>query len=183
MELGYFLDNSENRRHNQYAIVIFLPAHLDKTIASLREKYDPKYNLISPHITLVYPFESKKSLDELAAVVKMETDSRDTIRVKLNSIGDFYPRIPAIYWNIAENEKLTQLYFHLYSRLGIPVPFKQYLPHVTVAQEISYHRVMLVKEKIVNYLPDEEFLAKAIDLITPLPGGKWVSVRTFPLTG
>ena len=183
MELGNFLDDSKNRRHNQYAVVIFLPTHLDKTIAPLREKYDPKYNLISPHISLVYPFESKKSLDELAFIIKMETDGRKPIWVTLNSIGDFYPRIPAIYWNVSENEALTQVYFHLYSRLGIPVPFKQYLPHITVAQEISHHRVMLIKEKIVNYLPDEEFLAKVIDLITPLPDGKWVSVRTFPLSG
>ena len=61
------------------------------------------------------------------------------------------------------------------------MPCKSYQPHVTVAREISDHRVMLVKEKIVPYLPNESFVATAVDLVAPVAGQNWVSVRTFPL--
>ena len=96
---------------------------------------------------------------------------------------DFYPRTPKIFWNVKAGEELSELYFRLYTGLEQPIPFKQYQPHVTVAREISYHRVLLIKEKIVGYLPDESFEAEKIELISPLPNNRWVSVRTFPLSG
>jgi hypothetical protein len=54
---------------------------------------------------------------------------------------------------------------------------------VTVAKEISDHRVVLVKEKIVPYLGEESFEAETIDLIAPTANKQWVSVRTFTLSG
>jgi len=75
------------------------------------------------------------------------------------------------------------LYLRLYTALGVPIPFKQFVPHVTVAKEISPHRLVIVKEQIASYLARERFFAGSIDLLTPLAGGKWVSVRTFPLKG
>ena len=58
---------------------------------------------------------------------------------------------------------------------------RQFVPHVTVAKEISDHRVVMVKERILPYLPDEHFYASSIDLVAPDAGDHWVSVRTFPL--
>ncbi len=182
MEWGYLLDNPLDQRHTVYAVVVLLPERLEQAVAPLRERYDPLYNLISPHITLIYPFESDRPLDELTAIIRAEADALAPVPLKLSSIGDFYPRIPKIYWNVEKNDQFCELYYRLYSRLGVPIPYKNYQPHVTVAREISMHRVLLVKEKIIDYLPDESFEISAIDMITPLPGGKWVSVRTFPLT-
>ncbi|MDF1546046.1 MAG: hypothetical protein P1R58_13210, partial [bacterium] len=78
---------------------------------------------------------------------------------------------------------LKKLYYDLTVGLGIPLPFAEYVPHVTLAREISNHRVMLVKENICAYLCREQFTAEAIDLITPLADNQWVSVRTFSFHG
>ena len=177
------LRDLQERRQDRFAVVTFLPQQLDEIIAPLREKYDPIYNLVGSHITLVFPFKSDRSLDELAGVMKAEAEKQPSIPIELSSIGDFYPRFPTIYWRVKENDQLYNLYYKLYLRLNLPIPYKQYVPHVTVAREISHHRVMLVKDKIVSYLPDERFVAQSIDLITPLSGNKWVSVRTFSLSG
>ena len=171
------------RRHHKFAVVIFLPPELERTIARLREQYDPIYNLVNPHITVTFPFESQRTLEELTAAVGSELSLEPRFSIDLDSIGDFYPAAPVIYWEVKANERLTQLYYRLYSRLGLAVPFSDYKPHVTVAREISHHRVMLVKDKIVDYLPTESFEVRAVDLITALPENKWVSVRTFPLLG
>ena len=162
MEWSFHRDTSPESRRSQYAVVLFLPEDLDSAIAPLRERFDPDYNIIGPHITVVFPFDSEMSLDELAAIIQAETETTRPISIALNSIGDFY---------------------QLHSRLGLPIPFKQYRPHVTVAREISHHRVLPVKDKIASYLPDVSFEAGAADLVTALPSGKWVSVRTFPLSG
>jgi hypothetical protein len=42
---------------------------------------------------------------------------------------------------------------------------------------------MFVKDRIVSYLPTEKFFAHKIDLIAPMMGNKWVSIRTFSLSG
>jgi len=121
------------------------------------------------------------SLDELSSVIAQEVASVGTLRIELDSIGDFYPTLPLIYWEVRPNLQLNRLYRSLYAKLNLPLPHKQYLPHVTLAREISAHRVLLVKEKIVPYLARESFQAAAVDLISPVAGERWVSVRTFPL--
>ena len=177
------LDTLLERRHQEYAAVIFLPQSLDAVIAPLRERFDPMYSLVSSHITLVFRFETMMPLDEIASNINAETKQQKSIPIELDSIGDFYPHSPVIYWQIRKNPELCELYYRLYSRLGVPIPHKQFEPHVTVAREISDHRVMIVKEKIVTYLPKEKFHAGSIDLVTPLVNEKWVSGRTFPFSG
>jgi 2'-5' RNA ligase len=167
---------------NTYAIVIFLPPHLDELIYPLRQKFDPLYNKVPGHITIVFPFESSLVLNELSAIIKHELDDIRPIEIELASIGDFYPKSPTIYWKINPCEPIKQLYQKLHSRLELPVPFKEFVPHVTVAREISAHRVMLVKERIVPYLPSEKFTAASIDLVVPIANEKWVSVRSFGLS-
>lgn len=180
---NYLLHNLEERRQNRYAVVIFLPPYLDEIIAPLREKYDPIYNLVASHITLVFPFESGMSLDEMAGIIKAETDRQVSTLIELDSIGDYYPQFPVIYWKVKQNNDLNNLYYRLYSGLGLSLPYKEYQPHVTVAREISHYRVMFVKDRIVSYLPTEKFFAQKIDLIAPMMGNKWVSIRTFSLSG
>lgn len=177
----YQQQNIEDRRQNLYALVTYLPEELNLIIAPLREKFDPLYNQIASHITVVFPFETSRPLEELTAIIGGELQGEPDIPVKLDSITDYYPRSPVICWEVEENERLTALYYRLHSRLGLVLPFKDYLPHVTVAREISPHRVMLVKEKVFPYLPAESFVAGSMDLITPLTDQKWVSVRTFQL--
>jgi len=173
----------KERRHNKYAIIIYLPPALDNIIAPLRQQFDPVYNLIASHITLVFPFETIRPLEELTKLVKTETEQQKSFLVDLEEIGDFYPQSPVIYWDVQKNDKLYELYYRLYSRLDLPIPFKLYHPHVTVAREISNYRVIIVKEKIVSYLSHEKFYVRSIDLVTSLSDERWVSVRTFPLNG
>lgn len=178
-----FNDNLRERRHNKYAVVIFLPPMLDSIIAPLRERFDPIHNQISSHLSLVFPFETNHALDELAGRIRIETEKQTSIPIELDTIGDFYPDSPIIYWNVKKNNQLNELYFRLYAGLGIPIPYKNYVPHVTIAREISPHRVVIVKDKIVSYLAEEKFYAGTVDLVMPLVNNHWVSVRTFTLAG
>ncbi|MCK4574352.1 MAG: 2'-5' RNA ligase family protein [candidate division Zixibacteria bacterium] len=181
MESYFNFGPEKERRHVQYALVLFLPAVLDDLISPIREKYDPVYSQMPAHIPLVFPFETTRSLDDLASVITDEMRLHRAITVEMDSIGDFYPGSPVIYWSAMPNETLNDLYYSLYSRLEIPIPFKKFKPHVVVAREVSSHRVLIVKEAIVSSLSQEKFTADAVDLVTPLMDNKWVSVRTFSL--
>lgn len=179
MNINTYYRKDKNRRSIEYAIVVYLPKELDDIVIPFREKYDPDYNLIASHITVVFPFETKHPLDELSDVIKEEVKRIKPFEIELESIGDFYPNAPIIYWVVKDNKTINELYYNLYSKLNLPIPFKKYIPHVTIAKEISDHRVETVKDAIVSYLPNEKFFATSIDLITPLVSDRWASVRTF----
>ena len=183
--MNYEYHNSllQDRRSRQYAVVLYLPDYLDAMACGLREKYDPDYNIIDSHITIVFPFESDQPVDGLASIITLIANAQEPFEVTLDDLADFYPRAPIIYWSLHKNEPLQKLYYDLTVGLGLALPFADYVPHVTLAREISNHRVMLVKENICAYLCREIFMAEAIDLITPLADNQWVSVRTFSLRG
>jgi 2'-5' RNA ligase len=171
----YFGDGGATR----YALVIFLPPELDRIAQSVRDRFDPICDAIPSHITVVFPWDTKSSVDELAALIQKELSGQKVFDVTLDSIGDFYPESPTVFWDLADCPPLVNLHYRLSGALSLTVPHARYRPHVTVAREISTHRVMLVKEKIVPYLPVEKFSVRSIDLVTPLADYRWVSVRTF----
>jgi 2'-5' RNA ligase len=182
MHYVYRQEQDDQPVSSRYALVIYLPEDLDNLIAPLREKYDPDYNVISSHVTLVAPFESDKSLGEISGIVRSETEAIDGLKLKLKSIGDYYPMSPIIFWKVEPDETLVRFCHNLYGKLDLPLPFKQFSPHVTVAKEISNHRVFIVKGNIVDYLPDESLSVAAVDLVSPVADKQWLSVRTFSLS-
>lgn len=181
MAFGYQTYNLRGDNTNRYAVVVLLPDSLDRIIAPLRERYDPDYSIIGAHITVVFPFESKLPIEDISHRIREVTDALGPFPVELTSIGDFYPEVPVIYWGVKKNGGIDELYKGLYTGLDLALPHKQYCPHVTVAREISAHRVVLVKEAVVPYLPDEVISVGAIDLVSPTASGNWVSIRTFHL--
>ncbi len=178
---GYRQENIDRPDRLRFSIVIFLPTHLDRIVAPLRERFDPDYSVMSSHVTLVAPFETELSIGEIARIIRREVESIEDLTIHLGSIGDYYPSFPVIYWSCKNEGELTILSRNLYARLDLALPCKEYAPHVAVGREISGHRLLLVKEQIAPYLPEESFTASAIDLVSPVAGQNWVSVRTFPL--
>lgn len=183
--MGYTYSRNmiDSNNIKQYAVVIYIPERLERFVTPLRERFDPDYDLVAAHITLVFPWESSRPASDFAALISDEVAGLPPFTVKLDSVGDFYPESPIIYWRVAPSEELTRLSRGLHARLEQPLPFHRFIPHVTVGKEISPHRVMMVKDQIASYLPGEAFEVKAIDLVSPVADHHWVSVRTFPLTG
>jgi 2'-5' RNA ligase len=176
---GGNLERQPAVRH--FAVVIFLPPPLEEIVAPLREKFDPDYDSVSAHITMVFPWETTRTIEEITDPLSFEIALWQPLRLDLGPIDDFYPEAPIIYWSVKNAEALNKLYRRLYTCLELPVPFKNLVPHVTVAREISDHRILPVKDHIASYVRDESFQVEAVDLISPVADHNWVSVRTFPV--
>jgi 2'-5' RNA ligase len=181
MPLGYHNADINRDDISYYAVVIHLPEHLDRIISPIRERFDPDHQFIPAHVSLVYPFETARSLPDVSEALKQALSDTGPLTIDLHSIADFYPEFPLVYWSLKMNPKLDELYKSLYAKLDLALPYKNFRPHVMVAREISAHRVVLVKEQIVPYLFEESFQANAVDLVSPVATRNWVSVRTFPL--
>ena len=161
------------------AVVSFLPPSINDIVARLREKYDPDYAIVAPHISIVSPFETDRSVTEVADIVASEIQKQEVMDLKFDTLLDYYPSCPLICWGLKMNESLTRLYMGLHTALDIPLPYKEFQPHLAIGREISEHRLIFVKEKIAPYLPQETIHLEEIDLVAPIARNNWVSVRTF----
>ena len=179
MLYGYRQEDSGSEAMIRMAVVAFIPNPLKSIVARFREKYDPDYAIIAPHVSIVYPFETDRSITEVADIVGGEIQKQPVMNIRFDTLEDYYPTCPQICWGIEANESLTQLYMGLYTALDIPLPYKEFRPHLPLAREISEHRLIFVKEKIAPYLPQETLTIEEVDLVAPMAGDNWVSVRTF----
>ncbi len=105
------------------------------SINAIRAKYDPLADLIPPHVTLVFPFESNISTEVLEEHLHESTVGSHPFRIVLTGItgaeGEY------LFLNVkVGNDQIIQLHDKLYSGL-----LKQYLyrsltytPHLTVGR-------------------------------------------------
>lgn len=108
-------------------------------IEKIRATFDPLYGKISPHITLVFPFESSISNNELICWIERAIINASTFSIQLK--GPTIMEDSGYIFLLVEEgkEKVIQLHDKLYqtklsSFLLTEFP---YLPHVTVGQLYS----------------------------------------------
>lgn len=105
------------------------------SINAIREKYDPLADLIPPHVTLVFPFESHVSTDALAVHLQEAMVGLKPFRIVLSGVtgadGEY------LFLNVkVGNDQIIRLHDKLYTGF-----LKQYLhrsltytPHLTVGR-------------------------------------------------
>lgn len=171
----------EPKAARPFAVVIFLPGELHDLVQTMRERYDPDVHLIAPHVSLVFPFSTDLTLPQLSAIIRETIDATGSLEISLESIADLYPTFPIISWAVQHSPKLQELCVRLHASLQLPVLYKGFFPHVGLAKEISDHRIVMVKEKLLEQIEETTFSPAAIDLISPAADSRWLSVRTFVL--
>jgi 2'-5' RNA ligase len=116
------------------AIVIF-PALPEEPIASLRRLYDPLAGSVPPHLTLVFPFESALTGDDLRRHVA--DCVRDIAPFPVSLAGITGSEGEYLFLNVKRgNDELIALHDRLYT--GILSQYRSlahtYLPHLTVGR-------------------------------------------------
>ncbi|GAB6421951.1 2'-5' RNA ligase family protein [Bacillus luti] len=119
-------------------ILLFLNNIPINEIENIRQKHDPLFGLIPPHITIVFPFKSNVSNDELKShilnlskeVGKIEIEFAD----RITSVGNY------LFLEVKKGkEQIEELHDILYTGallqfLNEDIP---YIPHVTVGRKTS----------------------------------------------
>lgn len=118
------------------AIVLFPDFYNMDVIQEIRENHDPLVHCIAPHLTLVFPFESDLSTDELQQHCDARLKGMKSFHILLKGItGDF--RDGYLFLNVKEgNDSVIELHDRLYS--GVLERFLcrkiTYCPHLTVGK-------------------------------------------------
>ncbi|MGL4762257.1 MAG: 2'-5' RNA ligase family protein [Sarcina sp.] len=118
------------------AIILFPTFNNTNIIETIRKKYDPLANYIDPHITIVFPFDSNISENDLKLHFNKVLKGIKKFNIKLKDFtGDF--RDGYLFLNVKKgNDNIIQLHDKLYS--GILDKFLSrrvtYCPHLTVGK-------------------------------------------------
>ena len=116
----------------QYAIVYFPNINTEK-INAFREKYDPHWNIIQPHITLVSPFSD---ISETQIFEHLERVTEDIKSFHIHLLGLLKTDDHLLFLLIKEGrDKIIKVHNRLYS--GILNSLEQkyiFDPHITLGE-------------------------------------------------
>lgn len=129
------------------AIILFPGFNNMDIIQGLREKYDPLAHYIPPHITIVFPFESDISTEELTVHFDKVLKGIKKFNVQLNGFtGDY--REGYLFLNVKKgNDNIIELHDRLYCEILKPFLFNKvtYCPHLTVGrlqQQVDFDKAL-----------------------------------------
>ncbi|MDJ1476267.1 2'-5' RNA ligase family protein [Bacillus sp. LS15-K4] len=119
-------------------ILVFLNNMSIDKIENIRQKHDPLFGFIPPHITIVFPFKSNISNDELKSHILNLSNGVGKIEIefanRITSVGNY------LFLEVEGGRKqIEELHDMLYT--GPLVQFLKedipYIPHVTVGRKES----------------------------------------------
>lgn len=116
-------------------ILIFPKFNNIELIQSIRKKYDRLYNIIPPHITLVFPFTDNISNEDL--YIKLKELIKDTKKFNVKFEGLSLSDDNFIFLNcVIGLENIIYLHDKIYNNI-LPTHFKkdvEYVPHITLGK-------------------------------------------------
>lgn len=139
------------------AIVLFPNFDNIDIINEIREKYDPLAKYIAPHITIVFPFDSDMSTEDLKVHLHNELKGIKKFNVQLRAFtGDF--RDGYLFLNVKKgNDNIIELHDRLYSGILDSFLFRKitYCPHLTVGRLDQQIEFDIALDELSHY--DEVF--------------------------
>lgn len=166
--------------HVKYGIAIFPSKEIQDEANALRMRYDPEYAKIPPHITLKAAFEMDEVLrDELIIELKKIANSIKPFDIEIVKVSTFAPVTYTVYFKVEPHPSLTQL--HELMHQGKFPSYRKYnfVPHITVAQELSEGEHHDVYERLRM---KEIYFKDTVDrfhLCYQLENGSWSVYETF----
>ncbi len=118
-------------------IMIFPEFDNMQIIDDIRDKYDPLAKLVRPHITIVFPFESDMSNEDIESILDERLVNVSPFEVELNGFTKHSDQFGNTLFldMIKGKEKIVQIHDELYKNefkifdLGF-----EYTPHITVGK-------------------------------------------------
>lgn len=165
----------------KYGVVIFPSKKLQDLANSYRKRYDPRYALIPPHITLREAFEYDGDANDFTNIIRDIAKKYEPIHLEFLKVSSFAPITNAIYFKIRKTAELEKLHKELYEKLPGDPPKHPFVPHVTIGQELSNdeHSDVYGSLRMLGIKHSE--IADRIHLVYQLENGTWATYETFRL--
>lgn len=166
----------------KYGIAIFPSKKLQDIANSYRKRYDKKYSLIPPHITLKSAFDaSEAEISAIASYVKQVAQQMEPFTIELTKAKSFHPANNTIYLKVELSPELISLHKALNNEEFFGGNADTYIPHLTIAQEISNDEHLDLLAQLTNLNISHQEKVDRIHLLYQLEDGIWTVHETFRL--
>ncbi len=171
----------------QYLLLIKVPDDVQKEVSLIQEKYDFKKTKLEPHITLLPPFTSRISENDLLA--RLRSITFQPFDIFIDGIG-FFESNRVVYLAANESPELQRLYHLLIDELiedidkvgsGI-LNCDQLDVHVTITKHLNPERFNQVFDDLRTYdyrysFPVSEFWLYRLD--ESKQDAAWIPVKSI----
>ncbi len=167
----------------KYGVAIFPSKQLQDIANSYRKRYDKKYSLIPPHITLKSAFEaSEHEISAIADQVQQIAHGVEPFTIHVTKAKSFHPANNTIYLKVEPTPELEQLNQALNNEAFFGENSEvTYIPHLTIAQEIANDEHLDLLGQLTNLNLSHQETVDRIHLLYQLEDGIWTVYETFRL--
>ncbi|RAL25932.1 2'-5' RNA ligase family protein [Thermoflavimicrobium daqui] len=165
-----------------FGIALFPQQHVQDIVNSYRKRYDPHYNFIAPHITIIEKFELGEN-EMLSLIPKFEEIAKntDSFTIEMKKVSHFFPTSPTIYLSIENQEPIIHLHQQLLKELDSHKPTYDFIPHLTIGQKMSEDELHDVYGSLRMHSFALTSLIDRFHLLYQLENKSWVNYQSFLL--
>lgn len=164
----------------KYGIAIFPSKPIQDEANSYRKRYDPKYDLIPPHITLKEAFHvDDQTIKEVITALKHIANGIDPFTININKVSTFSPVTNTIYFKVELIQPLIDLHDKMHEGNFPKNAEHAFVPHITIGQKLSDGEYADVSGSLQMKHVEFEDVIDRFQLLYQLENGSWTVFETF----
>ncbi|MEA2932464.1 MAG: hypothetical protein QOI56_1249 [Actinomycetota bacterium] len=162
-------------------VVLLVPSPVDREIDALRRAVgDGTYGRVPAHLTLVPPVNVRDDrMDDALVLLREAAGATRPFRVELGAPTTFLPDNPVLYLPVRSGAEEVLVARDRVFRDPFARPLTwPFVPHVTVADEMSPERIVAAQEALSAFHTAIDF--DRVHLLEEGPGRVWGPIADFP---
>lgn len=166
----------------KYGVVAFPSKKLQDLANSYRKRYDPHYELITPHMTLKDAFEVEDdNIKEISKEIEKIAKRHQPFKLHATRVSSFSPLTNTLYFKVDPTPEILAIHKDFHTEPFTGETKYSYVPHITIAQKMSdsEHSDIFGQLKMAGI--DHEEMIDRIHLLYQLEDGSWTVYDTFRL--
>lgn len=171
-----------------------------RDVNTLRQRYDPHFHLIAPHITVIFPTELPLAPAQVVERIRPSLEGVHPFTVEIRRLSTVnhlarqypvasecllrYPNAVNTLFLLVDRgaDNLIDLKARINRAVGIDTPLIGYPPYLTVGQTLTDTQL----EAALGELAGREFCYRfridCLAVLSKLPNGRWKSVTRVPFS-
>lgn len=164
----------------KYGIAIFPSKPIQDEANAYRKRYDPKYALIPPHITLKESFlADDATITTLVDELKIIANTIDPFSIEITKVGSFAPVTNTIYLKVEPAQALIHMFEKMHEGNFPQNMEHSFVPHITIGQKLSDGEYSDVYGSLNMKTVQLEDKVDRFQLLYQLDNGSWTVYETF----
>ncbi|MCI0567534.1 MAG: 2'-5' RNA ligase family protein [Acidobacteria bacterium] len=166
------------RRGRIVGIVLPVPERLSRLADRIRRPYDPNFQRIGPHVTVLPPREVHLSRREVVEAVARAALRSRSFPISLGAIRTFRPVMPVVFASLrAGRDELERLHRRLSRGTLKGEEVFPYVPHLTLGQKLDSRRLLralALSRRLFTEAREKRWLADRLIIVERLSEDVWL---------